>query len=100
MNVNRLIHIPGWGDFQLECVEKREDPRPMRNPIMGPDPKPHPIGEVKPSPQLQDDLVAENEPDMMDGEQTWPTEEELNEADQNIAKKKKKVPKGKDIIRV
>ena len=29
----------------------------------------------------QDDLLAENEPDFMDNEQTWPTEEELAEAD-------------------
>lgn len=29
----------------------------------------------------QDDLVAENEPDFMENEQTWPTEEELAEAE-------------------
>lgn len=29
----------------------------------------------------QDDLLAENEPDLMANEQTWPTEEELAEAD-------------------
>merc|ERR1711881_247580 len=32
LNVNRLIHIPGWGDFQLECVEKLADPRPLTKP--------------------------------------------------------------------
>jgi pre-rRNA-processing protein TSR1 len=32
-------------------------------------------------PGEQDDLVAENEPDFMENEQTWPTEEELAEAD-------------------
>ena len=31
-----------------------------------------------PDPMLQESLVAENEPDMMDAEQTWPTEEEMD----------------------
>ena len=30
LNVNRLIHIPGWGDFQLEKVEKLPDPRNLQ----------------------------------------------------------------------
>ncbi len=30
----------------------------------------------------QEDLEVENAPDGMDGEQTWPTEEELQEAEQ------------------
>ena len=29
LNVNRLVHIPGWGDFQLDGVEKLADPRPL-----------------------------------------------------------------------
>lgn len=29
----------------------------------------------------QESLIAENEPDPMDGEQTWPTEEELRNAE-------------------
>jgi hypothetical protein len=34
-----------------------------------------------PVPEEQDDLAAENEPDLMANEQTWPTEEELMEAE-------------------
>jgi hypothetical protein len=34
-----------------------------------------------PDPEEQDDLISENEPDFMENEQTWPTEEELAEAD-------------------
>jgi pre-rRNA-processing protein TSR1 len=41
-----------------------------------------------PDPEEQDDLVSENEPDFMENEQTWPTEEELAEAD------------GKDILQI
>ncbi|KAF9946499.1 hypothetical protein BGZ65_009651, partial [Modicella reniformis] len=32
----------------------------------------------------QDDLTAENEPDLLANEQTWPTEEELMEADERV----------------
>ena len=35
----------------------------------------------KSSPSQQESLQAENEIDPMEGEQTWPTEEELQEAD-------------------
>ncbi|RCI05366.1 hypothetical protein CU098_010898 [Rhizopus stolonifer] len=55
-----------------------------------------------PNPEEQDDLVAENEPDFMDNEQTWPTEEELAEADARVRRMRqldneestKRVPKG------
>ena len=91
INVNRLVHIPGWGDFQLEKIEKLNDPRALTN-KQRTDVNMSEIQEVLPSAQLQDDLVSENEPDMMDGEQTWPTAEELEEAEKSV--KKKKVPKG------
>jgi len=48
-------------------------------------------------PQFQEQLISENEPDIMEGEQTWPTEEELNEAEMNQKQNGKrfvKVPKG------
>jgi pre-rRNA-processing protein TSR1 len=49
----------------------------------------------KADPTLQESLISENVPDPMDAEQTWPTAEELAEAD--LARKKKivkHVPKG------
>ena len=46
-------------------------------------------------PSQQESLECENIPDPMEGEQTWPTEEELAEAETDVKKKKvKKVPKG------
>lgn len=33
-------------------------------------------------PNIQESLQTENIPDLMDAEQTWPTEEELKEAEQ------------------
>jgi pre-rRNA-processing protein TSR1 len=45
----------------------------------------------------QEDLITENTPDGMEGEQTWPTEEELRQVDQQeggIAKKTMRIPRG------
>lgn len=48
-------------------------------------------------------LISENEPDSMEGEQTWPTDQEIADAEQRVAAmqkkaggdgKRKKVPKG------
>ena len=46
---------------------------------------------------FKESLVTENEPDGMDAEQTWPTEEEMMEAEKEAKEKTKrviKVPKG------
>lgn len=42
----------------------------------------------EPDPKLQESLDAENEPDPMDAEQTWPTPEELDmsKAEQKVHK--------------
>lgn len=42
----------------------------------------------------QESLDAENIPDPMDGEQTWPTTEEIEMAEEEQKKQVKKVPKG------
>jgi pre-rRNA-processing protein TSR1 len=49
-------------------------------------------------------LISENEPDSMEGEQTWPTDQEIADAEERVAlmqkksgaggEKRKKVPKG------
>ena len=98
LNVNRLVHIPGWGDFQLEKIEVLPDPQPMANSRRNQDINMTETTVVTPNEELQDDLVAENQPDMLDAEQTWPTDDELKEAaEQNnvLANKRMvKVPKG------
>lgn len=45
---------------------------------------------------VKESLQSENIPDPMEGEQTWPTEEELAEAEESRVQKRKvkKVPKG------
>jgi len=39
---------------------------------------------IYPNPETRDSLVFENVPDPLDGEQTWPTEEEIAEAEERI----------------
>lgn len=92
LNVNGLVHIPGWGDFQMERIEIRKAP-----------------GEFDlledSNPTVQETLKSENDVDLMNGEQTWPyqeemdgkTEEDMEEENGSIdtdADKKKRVPKG------
>ena len=111
-SVNRLVHIPGWGDFQIAKVDSKTDPHPLIGDKsrllkkksgetdengMAIDP----LCEIQTlaiaDPQFQEQLISENEPDIMEGEQTWPTEEELNEAEMNQKQNGKrfvKVPKG------
>ncbi|KAI7872517.1 hypothetical protein BDF14DRAFT_1754280 [Spinellus fusiger] len=99
-NANRLVHLQNYGDFQVSQITSA--PLAVREHEMQTDAAvlDTPTGE-------QDDLVAENEPDFMDNEQTWPTEEELAEADERVRamggssdmdadtqKAKKRVPKG------
>ena len=100
LDVNGLVHIPGMGDFQLEQLDAPEDPHPL---ITGrrenTDANMEESGErllEKADPAKQESLVTENIPDPLDAEQTWPTAEEMAEAEDKMSKKKivKKVPKG------
>jgi pre-rRNA-processing protein TSR1 len=89
LNVNGLVHIPGWGDFQMERIEVRREPGEF-------------IFLEEANPALQESLKSENDPDPMNGEQTWPYQEEMEgqtlEADKieddEESEKKKRVPKG------
>lgn len=93
LNVNGLVHIPGWGDFQMERIEVRRAPGEF---VL--------LEEANPS--LQETLQSENDADpMLNGEQTWPYQEEMDgqsteemdedrPEDTNEAEKKKRLPKG------
>ncbi|KAG0163285.1 hypothetical protein DFQ28_000191 [Apophysomyces sp. BC1034] len=100
-NANRLVHLQNFGDFQLQQITTA--PVTTKTGDMQED------AEIvdTPNPQEQDNLVAENEPDFMENEQTWPTEEELAEAEERVRRMqsgmdedakngsvKKRVPKG------
>ncbi|XP_013411658.1 pre-rRNA-processing protein TSR1 homolog [Lingula anatina] len=112
LSVNGLVHIPGWGDFQMKQIDAPRDPFPLilrvekerkrKGEAMDEDMADTKMEEdIKvletAQPSHQESLQSEVIPDPMEGEQTWPTEEELREADTEFHEKKtitKKVPKG------
>ncbi|XP_031846369.1 tsr1 ribosome assembly factor [Nomia melanderi] len=102
LSVNRLIHIPGLGDFQMSQIDAPEDPYPLEtkqrksNDAMDEEISIRVLERA--DPKKQESLDSENAPDPMDAEQTWPTEQELAEAEA-LRKKKimKKVPKGTSV---
>ncbi|KAG2218809.1 hypothetical protein INT45_005456 [Circinella minor] len=71
-NANRLVHLQSFGDFQIEQITTAPNDSNKSNDME----EDEQVAD-KPVPGEQDDLVAENEPDFMENEQTWPTEEEL-----------------------
>lgn len=113
MSVNRLVHLPGCGDFQLSQIDTPADPFPWQKQRSSSN---HGKGEsmaldseegvmamdedlkvlARADPILRQSLQSEVVPDAMDGEQTWPTDEELRQAEEALEEKKevKRVPKG------
>ncbi|KAG9329143.1 hypothetical protein JZ751_013465 [Albula glossodonta] len=107
LQVNRLLHIVGHGDFQISRIDAPPDPLPLISSTSCP-PK-HENGDVEmqdggdpavrllveADPARRESLQTEAELDPMDGEQTWPTDTELLEAEEDRRNKKiMKVPKG------
>eukprot|EP01126_Amoeba_proteus_P045029 TRINITY_DN5029_c0_g1_i12.p1 TRINITY_DN5029_c0_g1~~TRINITY_DN5029_c0_g1_i12.p1 ORF type:complete len:673 (+),score=163.64 TRINITY_DN5029_c0_g1_i12:191-2209(+) len=93
---HNIVHVTGYGDAQLEKVTGNNDPYPLKR---------RPAGDVEMSdaqevvlsnvdPALLESLERENTPDPFASEQTWPTPEELAQADEEIRTTKKKVPPG------
>ena len=119
MSANRLVHIQGYGDFQVQSIVDASD----RSQLTGRSRHPRRSdGDAQmaegsggalstPDAELADDLASTNVPsdgeDML-AEQTWPTEEEISAAPANVHRtfgtplidgqpattKLKKVPKG------
>ncbi|KRZ72880.1 T-complex protein 1 subunit theta [Trichinella papuae] len=66
LDVNRLLHIPGWGDFQMGKIEVITDPHPLhRNGI-----------------------------DEMNSDQIWPTEEEIVQSQRDTEHLIRRLPEG------
>ncbi|KAK1260680.1 hypothetical protein QJS04_geneDACA019044 [Acorus gramineus] len=102
-SVNQLVHVSGAGDFQLCKIDILKDPfliseRKDKNAMDADDVQDlQIIQSLLPDPSKQELLIMENVPDPLSGEQTWPTEEEMADADSiNKRKmlKKKTVPRG------
>ncbi|KAG1716808.1 hypothetical protein ID866_330 [Astraeus odoratus] len=72
LSANRLVHIPGMGDYRLSMIMSAQS---RRNKLSAMDVEPQVLSERVPS--SADTLVSTNVPDDMANEQTWPTEEEM-----------------------
>ncbi|KAH9632523.1 hypothetical protein HF086_004538 [Spodoptera exigua] len=102
LNVNGLVHITGLGDFQMSRIDGLEDPHPLnlgKENTKSDDTMEAEVTKVSvlqvADPAKQESLVSENVPNPMDAEQTWPTEEEIEQSNlETKLKKVKKVPKG------
>ncbi|KYN00316.1 Pre-rRNA-processing protein TSR1 like protein [Cyphomyrmex costatus] len=101
LSVNGLIHISGFGNFQMSCIKTLRDPylieREQKKYLS--DDKmewKNEIAILTADPEKQESLESEYIPDPMDAEQTWPTKEELAEAAKKNRNRKivKVVPKG------
>ncbi|MED6288825.1 hypothetical protein CHARACLAT_030245, partial [Characodon lateralis] len=108
LHADRLVHISGHGDFQLSQIDAPPDPLPLN--LTRPtkagkgrdvemqvgDENEAPVRVLmKADPSNRESLRGEAEVDPMDGEQTWPTEQELLEAEEaSKIKRVMKVPKG------
>ncbi|KAG0100718.1 hypothetical protein BGZ93_006603 [Podila epicladia] len=83
---NRLIHLQNFGDFQLEKITSAPISHRAVHVVNNNSMDSEPTETVLDAPVAgeQDDLAAENEPDLLGNEQTWPTEEELMEAEERV----------------
>ncbi|KAF3446885.1 hypothetical protein FNV43_RR12065 [Rhamnella rubrinervis] len=102
LSVNQLVHVSGAGDFQLSKIEVLKDPFPLnarkRQDIMDSDDvNLEVVHSLVPDPMRQEPLLVENISDPLSGEQTWPTEAEIAEADMNKKQRrlrKRNLPQG------
>ncbi|WOK92487.1 pre-rRNA-processing protein [Canna indica] len=103
LSVNQLVHVSGAGDFQLGKIDILKDPFPISerkssNSMDSDDMQNFQVVQtLLPDPLKQEPLIVENVPDPLAGEQTWPTEAEMAEADENNKERKlvkKRLPRG------
>ncbi|AFR95500.2 pre-rRNA-processing protein TSR1 [Cryptococcus neoformans C23] len=94
LNADRLVHIPGSGDYQVAAILSAPLPsKRQQTQIAANDTLSVPTEDA-------DDLTATNIPDLLANEQTWPTEEEMagsteRTVEEPVVKKRvKRVPKG------
>ena len=97
LTAQQLIHVPGAGDFQISRIEAAAEAVTggKSGAANGRDAE---MGDAtdliaSSTPEEREPLVRENEVDPLDAEQTWPTEEELAEAEE-ANKNRRRVPKG------
>jgi len=92
LSVNGLLHLPGWGDFQIAQIDAPNDPHPLPNKsknFVPSDDDGLTVFFSKPNPSLQESPQSEAIVDPLEGEQTWPTDEEMAEAEEEEEKRRK-----------
>lgn len=103
LSANRLVHIPNFGDYQIETIThvpvaveatKGEDQ-------IQEDDESNLLDQ--PQAEHQDSLVAANEPDTINNEQTWPEDEEMTDWQarmDEMEKEEEQIAKGQRVLRV
>jgi len=102
LSVNQLVHVSGAGDFQLSQIDVFKDPCPLNerknsDVMETEDNGIQIVNTFVPDSTNQEPLLVENVPDPLAGEQTWPTEEDMEEANINNKQRKlvkRKLPRG------
>ncbi|KAG2624219.1 hypothetical protein PVAP13_3KG113900 [Panicum virgatum] len=102
LSVNQLVHVSGAGDFQLSQIDVLKDPCPLNerkssDVMETEDNGIQIVNTFVPDCTNQEPLLVENVPDPLAGEQTWPTEEDMEEANINNKQRKlvkRKLPRG------
>lgn len=97
-DVNRLVHVVGWGDYQINRIDAAISPLTNSKPrkVKGSNKTAsHGEGDIVEmrslvtlavhDADLRQDMIREAEVDPLDAEQTWPTEEEIKEAEKGAA---------------
>ncbi|KAJ2725543.1 ribosome biogenesis protein tsr1 [Coemansia sp. Benny D115] len=102
LSANRLVHIPSFGDYQIECVY--HVPRAMeaaRGTAIEEDDEPVVVD--RPKEGQQDSMVAANEPDVLGNEQTWPEDDETRAWEEQMAQMEedeRRAAKAERVVRV
>ncbi|CAO1438517.1 unnamed protein product [Diamesa tonsa] len=93
LNVNGLVHVPGLGTFQMSQIDSADDPL---NSEGGEGSSSSTQILARSNPAIQTSLMSENIPDEMDAEQTFPTDHEIAQSNEDTKKHKlvKRIPKG------
>lgn len=102
LSVNNLVHVSGAGDFELGQIDVLKDPIPIserkNSDVMDSEENGIQIVDTfVPDPLNQEPLLVENIPNPLAGEQTWPTEAEMEEAYLNNKQSKlvkRRLPRG------
>lgn len=100
LSAAQALHIPTAGDFQIEKIQvvaqHHHSSKIHSNGTMASMMESEHAGVVAQVPVDQrESLVRENDVDVLDAEQTWPTEEELKEAQMATQRqRKRRLPKG------